>query len=134
MSGVDPGSPVCCGCFTSFLRSREMDSRICTGEVSAVAEPKNANVKTLGVKLADGLHAQFSLVAQLDDLSLADAVLEAVALYVKTKQAAPDFQARATAKLEEIEREAASRRDAIQALLGGSDESGTNTTTRKSRS
>lgn len=80
-------------------------------------EPNNG-VKTLGVKLKGDLHAQFTLVAQLEGLSLADAVIEAVELYVTTKQAAPDFQARAAEVLSEIEREATARRTAIQSLLG----------------
>ncbi len=83
-------------------------------------EPKGAGVKTLGIKLPDELHAQFSLVAQLDELSLGDALRKAVELYVETKQAQPDFAARATAALEAIEREAAARRGAIQALFGNS--------------
>jgi hypothetical protein len=74
----------------------------------------------LGVKLDDQLHAQFSLVAQLDGLSLNDAVKAAVRLYVETKQGEPDFAARAQAALEEIERETAARRGAIQALFGKS--------------
>lgn len=83
-------------------------------------EPNNskAGVKTLGIKLPDELHAQFALVAQLDDLSLTDAMVRAVRLYVETKQSAPDFAARAQAALEAIEREAAARRGAIQALFG----------------
>lgn len=81
-------------------------------------EPTPGAVKTLGVKLDDQVHMQFALVAQLDGLSLNDAVKAAVRLYVETKQAQPDFAARAAAALEEIEREAAARRDAIQALFG----------------
>lgn len=79
---------------------------------------KTSGVKTLGIKLPDELHAQFALVAQLDGLSLTDAMRKAVELYVETKQAEPDFAARATAALEDIEREAAARRGAIQALFG----------------
>lgn len=82
-------------------------------------EPKGPGVKTLGIKLPDELHAQFALVAQLDGLSLTDAMRRAVELYVETKQSEPDFAARAQAALEEIEREAAARRGAIQALFGG---------------
>jgi hypothetical protein len=81
-------------------------------------EPRSNGVKTLGIKLPDGLHSQFSLVAQLDDLSLGDALRRAVELYVETKQNEPDFAARAQAALDEIEREAAARRGAIQALFG----------------
>lgn len=83
-------------------------------------EPGNGKtgIKTLGLKLPDELHAQFALVAQLDGLSLTDAMRRAVELYVEHKQAQPDFAARAAAVLEEIEREAATRRGAIQALFG----------------
>jgi hypothetical protein len=85
-----------------------------------MTEPRNGGgVKTLGVKLEDALHSQFSLVVALDELSLSDGVVRAVALYVKTKQAEPGFAAKAQAKLEEIEREATTRREAIQALFGG---------------
>ena len=81
-------------------------------------EPKGPGHKTLGIRLPDQLHAQFSLVAQLDELSLGDALRKAVELYVETKQAQPDFAARAQAALEAIEQEAAARRGAIQALFG----------------
>jgi predicted DNA-binding protein len=82
-------------------------------------EPKSTGVKTLGIKLPDELHAQFTLVAQLDGLSLADALRRAVEEYVARKREEGDFAARAATALEEIEREAAARRDAIQALMGG---------------
>ncbi|MEV6717246.1 hypothetical protein AB0M48_35045 [Lentzea sp. NPDC051208] len=85
-----------------------------------MTDPTGRNgVKTLGIKLPSELHAQFSLVAQLDELNLGDAVLRAVELYVQTKRSEPDFAARAAAALEEIEREAKSRRDAIEGLFGG---------------
>ena len=81
-------------------------------------ETKNGGVKTLCIKVPDSLHAQFALVAQLDNISLGDAAIRAVELYVATKKAEPDFAARAQAALEEIEREAAARRGAIQGLFG----------------
>lgn len=83
-----------------------------------MSEPKNAGVKTLGIKLPDALHAQFALVAQLDGFSLGDAAVRAVELYVETKRSESDFAARAWAALEEIERETAARRGAIQGLFG----------------
>ena len=83
-----------------------------------MSDPRSGNVKTLGIKVPDSLHAQFALVAQLDGISLGDAALRAVELYVTTKKAEPDFAARAQAALEEIEREAAARRGAIQGLFG----------------
>jgi hypothetical protein len=75
-------------------------------------------VRTLGIKVPDALHAQFALVAQLDGISLGDAAIRAVELYVTTKKAEPDFAARAKAALEAIEREAAARRGAIEGLFG----------------
>jgi hypothetical protein len=87
-------------------------------EEAPMSEPRIGSVKTLGIKVPDALHAQFALVAQLDGISLGDAALRAVELYVTTKKAEPDFAARATAALEEIEREAAARRGAIQGLFG----------------
>jgi hypothetical protein len=85
-----------------------------------MSEPagKGPGVKTLGIRLPDDLHAQFALVAQLDGISLTDAIRRAIETYVATKQAEPNFQARVTAALEEIEREATGRKSAIQALLG----------------
>jgi hypothetical protein len=96
-----------------------------------MSEPRNGGVKTLGIKLPDTLHAQFALVATLDDISLGDAALRAVELYVTTKRQEPDFAARAEAALAEIERDAATRRAAIQGLFAGGDEVGGETATPK---
>jgi hypothetical protein len=84
----------------------------------AMTDPNKDKVKTLGIRLPDELHTQFVLVAQLDGLSLTDAIRKAVELYVQSKRAEGDFAERATAALEEIEREAATRRSAIQGLFG----------------
>lgn len=94
-----------------------------------MTEPSGKGVKTLGIKLPPGLHAQFTLVAQLDGISLGDAALKAVELYVEQKRSESDFAARAQAALEEIEREAAARRGAIEGLFGRSAQAtdGTNT-------
>jgi len=75
-------------------------------------------VKTLGVKLNDGLHAQFALVSQLNGLSLNDAVLAAVQEYVDRNRSEKGFTERAAAALAAIEAEAQARRGAIQALFG----------------
>jgi hypothetical protein len=96
-----------------------------------MSEPRNGGVKTLGIKVPDSLHAQFALVAQLDGISLGDAAIRAVELYVAAKKAEPDFAARATAALEDIEREATARRGAIQGLFGSSGDPETADTTAK---
>lgn len=97
-----------------------------------MTEPRNG-VKTLGIKVPDALHAQFALVAQLDGISLGDAAVRAVELYVATKKAEPDFAARAQAALDDIEREAAARRGAIQGLFGNETEATADKPTTRSR-
>ena len=77
-----------------------------------------SKVKTLGIRLPDELHTQFVLVASLDGLSLTDAIRRAVELYVETKRSEGDFAERATAALDFLEREAATRRSAIEGLFG----------------
>ncbi len=81
-------------------------------------EPRNGSVKTLAIRLADDLHAQLSLVAQLDELTLTDAIRRAIEEFIERKRAEGDFAARAAAMLEEIDREAATRRQSIEALFG----------------
>src|ERR671931_2496276 len=97
-----------------------------------MSEPKAdaKGAKTLGVRLPAELHAQFALVAQLDGLSLNDAVLRAVELYVETKRSESDFATRATAALDDIEREAAARRAAIEGLFGTTEPDTATPTTR----
>jgi hypothetical protein len=89
-----------------------------------MTEPKGQGTKTLGIKLPPDLHAQFALVTQMDKLSLAEGVVRAVELYVKTQSQTPDFAERAAATVEEIEREAAARRNAVQALFAGGQDDG----------
>jgi len=103
-----------------------------------MSEPKpdaKSGVKTLGIRLPDELHAQFALVAQLDGLSLTDAIRRAVEFYVEAKRSEGDFAERAREALAEIEREAAARRAAIEGLFGQSESVQTDKpgTTRKAR-
>jgi hypothetical protein len=101
-----------------------------------MADPKDTRngVKTLGIRLPAELHAQFALVAQLDGLSLSDAILRAVEHYVETKRGEQDFADRASKALAEIEREAAARRAAIEGLFGaGGEQSATDEKSKRSR-
>lgn len=119
---------------TSFPHQADMGSHPTPRKGFVVmTEPRNGGVKTLGVKLPDALHAQFALVAQLDGISLGDAVLRAVEHYVQAKRAEGDFAERARQALEEIEREAAARRGAIEGLFGGSDIAASKPTGPRSR-
>lgn len=115
----------------------EMAGRTSTEEVSMTegSQPANQGVKTLGIKLPDDLHAQLVLIAGLDGLSLTDAIRQAIDYYIERKRGEGDLAARAAQALEEIEREAAQRRGALEALFGQHAQTATEaaSTTRRKR-
>ena len=74
-------------------------------------------MKTLAIKLEDDTHAQLVVLAQLDGVTLADVLRQAVEQYVDHKRSEGDLATRAASVLEEIDREASARREAIQALF-----------------
>jgi hypothetical protein len=82
-----------------------------------VTEP-SGGVKTLAIRLPDELHAQLVLVAQLDGVSLAEAIRRAVEAEITRRRDGGELAAQAQAALEAIEHEAASRKAALSALLG----------------
>ena len=86
--------------------------------MTEAAKPAGPGVKTLGIKLPDELHAQLVVIAGLDSMSLTDAIREAIDDYIERKRAEGDLAARAAQALEDIEREAAGRRRALEALFG----------------
>jgi hypothetical protein len=111
-----------------------MTGRTSTEEVADMPEPRNGGVKTLAIRLEGELHAQLSLVAQLDGLTLTDAIRQAIDEFIERKRAEGDFASRAAAMLEEIDREAATRRQSIEALFGKTDPSETAGESPKGRS
>jgi hypothetical protein len=97
-------------------------------------------MKTLAIRLEEDQHAQLGLIAKLEELTVTDAIRQAIDQWIESKRANPELQRRAEAILADIDREAATRRGAIAALMG--DESTTTTrrpagggqTSRRSRS
>ena len=89
-----------------------------TEEVSTMTEASPSGIKTLGIKLPDALHAQLVLISSLEGLSLTDAIRQAIDGYIERKRGEGDLAARAAQAAEEIEREAAMRREALNALFG----------------
>jgi predicted transcriptional regulator len=80
-------------------------------------------VKTLAIRLEDDLHAQLTMVAQLGELTITDAIRQAIDQWIETKRSQPELAARAQSVLDEIENDAAQRRSAIATLFGGSSDS-----------
>ncbi len=78
------------------------------------------SVKTLAIRLDEGLHAQLTVLAQLAEMTVTDAIRQAIEAYVEVQRSQGNLAAKAAGALEEIEREATTRRSAIQALFGDS--------------
>lgn len=94
----------------------EMAGRTSTEEV-AMPDPERS-VKTLAIRLDEGLHAQLTVLAQLGGVTVTDAIRQAIETYVETARTQGDLASKAAGALADIERDAATRRSAIQALFG----------------
>ena len=86
-------------------------------------------MKTLAIRLDDDLHARLTIVAKLAEVSLTDAIRQAIESHVQTMAAKPDIQAKADALRQDIEREAREQQGAISQLFGNTPP--TKPTTRK---
>jgi hypothetical protein len=75
-------------------------------------------MKTLAIRLEDEQHARLTILAKLSEVSLTDAIREAIDAYLAKLSADPELSAKAEAFTAAIDREAAEQRDAIAALFG----------------
>jgi predicted transcriptional regulator len=66
-------------------------------------EPKGNDVRTLAVRVSPDFHAQLSMVAKVDEMSLVDLMMQALENHVAARREAPDFQAKVQHALEEAE-------------------------------
>lgn len=64
-------------------------------------EPAKGNdvQRTLAIRMSPDYHAQLSMVAQIDEMSLTDLFMAALDTYTASRREAPDFQARAARAL-----------------------------------
>jgi predicted DNA-binding protein len=77
-----------------------------------------AGVKTLAIRLEPDQHAQLSLLAQLRGNTITDEIRQAIEAHIASVKGNPDLASKADGALEDIEREAAQRREAIATLFG----------------
>jgi hypothetical protein len=84
---------------------------------SSQVQPGGRVVKTLAIRLDEDQHAQLSLIAQLEGLTITDAIRGAIDSWIQSKRSNPELQQRAEAVLVTIEQEAATRRNAIASLM-----------------
>jgi hypothetical protein len=80
-------------------------------------EPKGNDVRTLAVRVSPDYHAQLSMVAQVDELSLADLMMKALDNHMAAPREAPDFQAKAQKALEDTEAQMARTRAMLLGTL-----------------
>lgn len=77
-------------------------------------------MRTLAVRIADGLRAQLDVIAQLNDRSTTEEVRIALEAWVESSKTDPKVLARAETVRADIEREAQTRQSAIEAIFGSS--------------
>jgi predicted DNA-binding protein len=80
-------------------------------------QPGSGVVKTLAIRLEEELHAQLTMIAQLEELTISDAIRQAIESFIETKRSNPQLAERAEAVLADIESDAAKRRGAIATLF-----------------
>jgi hypothetical protein len=88
-------------------------------------------VKTLAIRLEEEQHAQLTIIAQLEELTVTDAIRQAIEQWVEARRNNPQLKARAQAVLDEIEQEATTRKGAIAALLSDQPSGGTRRSSRR---
>jgi uncharacterized membrane-anchored protein YjiN (DUF445 family) len=74
-------------------------------------------VKTLAVRLNESTRAQLDVIAQLNDRTVTDEIRLAIEDWIQKTKADPSTKQRAQFVRDEIEREAATKRDAIAAIF-----------------
>lgn len=74
-------------------------------------------IRPLSVRMTDELRAQLEIIAQLNDRSVTEEVRVALDHWVETSKSDPKVLQRAAAVRAEIEREAATKRGAIEAIF-----------------
>ena len=75
-------------------------------------------MKTLAIRLDEDLHAQLSVLAQLRDSTITDEIRTAIETHLAASQHDPELSTRATAVLDDIERDAKAQQAAIASLFG----------------
>ena len=78
-------------------------------------------LRTLAVRITDGLRAQLEVIAQLNDRSVTEEIRLALEAWVQTSKSDPKVLQRAETVRAEIEREAKTKQSAIEAIFGDAD-------------
>lgn len=85
---------------------------------AAPTEAAYGPTRPLPVRVTDGLRAQLDIIAQLNNRSLTEEIRVALEAWVQTSRSDPKVLERAEAVRAEIEREALTKQNAIEAIFG----------------
>lgn len=98
-------------------------------------EPKGNDVRTLAVRVSPDYHAQLSMVAQVDEISLTDLMMAALDSYMASRRESEDFKANVQQALADAEAQMARTRAMLLGTLPEehADEAGGEVTTGRSQ-
>jgi len=96
---------------------KRMASRSHRGGVSGMPEPKGSDVRTLAVRVSPDYHAQLSMVAQVDEMSLTDLMMAALDSYMASRRESEDFKAKVQQALTDAEAQMARTRAMLLGTL-----------------
>lgn len=74
--------------------------------------------RPLSVRITDGLRAQLDVIAQLNDRSVTEEIRLALEAWIETSKSDPKVLQRAETVRAEIDREAKTKQNAIEAIFG----------------
>lgn len=78
-------------------------------------------MKTLAIRLDDEQHAQLTVLAQLEEITVTDFIRTAIDSQLQAKRSQPELAAKAEAVLADINAEAEARRSALTGLFATND-------------
>ena len=78
-------------------------------------------LRTLAVRITDGLRAQLDVIAQLNDRTVTEEIRLALESWIEASKSDPKVLQRAETVRAEIEREAKTKQSAIEAIFGAAD-------------
>jgi predicted transcriptional regulator len=80
-------------------------------------EPKGSDLRTLAVRVSPDFHAQLSMVAQVDETSLTDLMMQALENHIAARREAADFKAKVQQALADAEAQMARTRAMLLGTL-----------------
>lgn len=78
-------------------------------------------LRTLAVRITDGLRAQLDVIAQLNDRTVTEEIRLALESWIEASKSDPKVLQRAETVRADIEREAKTKQSAIEAIFGTAD-------------